>query len=39
MKLVVYFDSNDGTKELQVGLADYEDGVLIIRTYVKESDE
>ena len=38
MKLVVYFDSNDGTKELEIGLVDYENGVLIIRTYEKERD-
>ena len=38
MKAVVYFDSNEGTKELEIGLVDYEDGVLIIRTYEKERD-
>ena len=38
MEMVIILDSNKGSKELEIGLVDYEDGVLIIRTYEKERD-
>jgi hypothetical protein len=38
MEIVIVLDSNSGTKELEIGLVDYENGVLIIRTYEKERD-